>query len=147
MGAGDPRGPRRGALRPRQHGAVRLSRVGRREHERLGLLPVLRSQLAEPFDCPAEGELGAPETLDEVAAPAEPERLERLQLTIDRAVAAGDALAAHAVPYDDALPLDQQLGERAAVGAAGEERRGQRPAALCGGHLARAGAREAAGPV
>ena len=92
MRAGDPRGAAAGALRPRQRGAVRLRRVGRGEHERLRLLPVARPQLAQPLDRAAERELRAAEALDEVAAPAEAERLERAQLAVDGAVAAGDPL-------------------------------------------------------
>ena len=70
---------------------------------------------------PGERELRAAEALDEVAAPAGADRLEILQLAVDGAVAARDALGAHAVARDDPLPLEQQLRERAPVGAAGEE--------------------------
>ena len=118
--------------------------IGRGEHERLGLLAVLRSQLAQPLDCPAERELRAAQAFDEVAAPAEAERLERLQLAVDRAVAARDPLAAHPVARDDALALEQQLRERAPVGLAREQPRRLRPAALGRGHLAGAAAGEAA---
>ena len=108
--------------------------------------PSLRPQLAQPLDRAAERELRAAEPLDEVAAPAEAERLERLQLAVDRAVAAGDALGADAVARDDPLPLEQQLGERAAVGRGpAKSRAGERPAALRRGDLARArGARSGA---
>ena len=95
--------------------------IGRREHERLRLVLRRRAQLAQPLDRAGERELGAAEALDEVAAAAEAERLERLQLAVDGAVAAGDALGAHAVARDDAVALEQQLGERAAVGAPGEQ--------------------------
>ena len=114
MRAGDARRARAGALRPRQRGAVGLRRVGGGEHERVGVVPAL-AQLAQPLDRAAERELRAAEPLDEVAAPAEAERLERAQLGVDRAVAAGDALGADAVAGDDPLPLEQQLGERAPV--------------------------------
>ena len=142
--ARDSRGPRAGPLRPRQRGAVGLRRVGRREHERLLGLAVLRLQLPQPLDRAAEGELRAAEPLDEVAAAAEAERLERLQLAVDRAVAARDALGADSVADDDALALEHQLGKRAPVGAAGEETACERPAALGRGDLAGAAAREAA---
>ena len=102
-----------GPLRPRQRGAVGLGRVGGREHERLRLLAVLRPQLAQALDRAAERELRAAEAFDEVAAPAEAERLQRAQLAVDRAVAAGDPLGADAVACDDPVPLQQQLGEGA----------------------------------
>ena len=91
IGAGDTCGARSRALRPRQRSAVGLRRIGRREHERVALLVAL-AQLAQPFDGAAERELRAAEAFDEVAAPAEAERLERAQLGVDGAVAAGDAL-------------------------------------------------------
>ena len=122
------RRPARRARRPasaRQRGAVRLGRVGRREHERLGLLPVLRPQLAQPLDGAAERELRAAEPLDEVAAAAEAERLQRPQLAVDRAVAAGNPFGADAVAGDDPLPLEQQLGERRRSGPAGPEEAGR----------------------
>src|SRR6185312_16164980 len=51
------------------------------------------------------------------------------QLRVDGAVPPGNPLAAHAVARDDALPFEQQLGERATVGLAAEEALGPRPAA------------------
>jgi signal transduction histidine kinase len=139
--AGDARRPSACALRPRQRRAVRLRRIGGGEHERLRLAAFARPQLAQPLHRPAERELGAAEALDEVAAPARPERLERTQLLVDGAVAAGDALAADAVACDDALPLEQELRQRAPVEVAGEERRGERPTPLRRRHggCARAG--------
>src|SRR5947208_13855443 len=107
MGAGDPGGSRSGPLRPREGGTVGLCRVGRGEHEWLLLLAVLRLELPQTFDRAAERELGAAEPFDEVAAPAEPEGLERAQLTVDGAVAALDPFAADAVAGDDALALEQ----------------------------------------
>ena len=101
------------ALRPGQRRSVGLRWIGRGEHERVRLLALLRTELAEPLDRAAERELRSAEALDEVAAPAEPERLERLQLPVDRAVPADDPLAAHAVAGDDPLPLEEQLGEAA----------------------------------
>ena len=128
--ARDARGAAVRALRPRDRGAVRLRGIGGREHERLRLVAVARPQLAQPLDRAAERELRAAEPLDEVAAAAGPERLERAQLRVHGAVAAGDALAAHAVARDDALPLEQQLRERAAVRLPREEAGRERPAAL-----------------
>ena len=114
----DPRGAALRALRPRQRCAVGLRGIGGGEDERLRLLPVPRAQLAQPLDRPGQRELRAAEPLDEVAAAADAERLERAQLAVDGAVAAGDALAADAVARYDPLALEQQLGQRAAVGAA-----------------------------
>src|SRR5438067_599057 len=144
--AGRARGARRAyprATRPRQRRAVRLRGVGGREH--LHLVGPF-AQLAEPLDRAAERELRAAETLDEVAAPAEPERLERAQLRVHRAVAARDALGADAVTGDDALPLEQQLRERAPVGRAREQPLGARPAALSRGHGRRSCAGKAPWP-
>ena len=95
--------------------------------------PSARPQLAQPLDGSAERELRASEPLDEVAAAAEPERLERSQLAVDGSVAAGDPLCADAVARDDALPLEQQLGQRPAVGTCpgtvpGRVRKGAAPA-------------------
>ena len=112
---GDTRGATVRALRPRDCSAVRLRRVGGCEHERLRLVAVARTKLAQPLDRAAERELRAAEPFDEVAATAGAERLERAQLGVHRAVAAGNALTAHAVARDDALTLEQELGERAAV--------------------------------
>src|SRR5262249_59202920 len=118
--SGDARRPRAGPLGPWQRGAVRLRGISGRNHEsRLALWRV--AQLAEPLDGAAEGELGAAEALDEVPAAAETERLERTQLGVHRAVAAGDALGADGVPRDDPVPLEQQLGERAALTGARAE--------------------------
>ena len=82
---GNPRGPRARTLRPRKNGAVRLGRVGGREHAGDGLLGTV-AQLAQTLDRAAEGELRAAEAFDEVAPTAEPERLERTKLRVDRAV-------------------------------------------------------------
>src|SRR5437763_9248554 len=108
-GAGDAGGSRPRSLRPRQGGPVGLCRVGSRENEHVRLVAFARSELAQPFDCTAECELRAAEALDEVAAPAEAERLERLQLTVDGAEPAGDPFGADAVAGDDALALEQKL--------------------------------------
>ena len=113
MGACDAGRTRTGAPRPGKRRAVRLSRVGSGEDERFSVLGV--AELAKPLDSAGKGELRAAETLDEVAATADADRLERAQLRVDGAVAAGDALAADAVPGDDALALQQELGQRAPV--------------------------------
>src|SRR3954470_19021394 len=106
LGTCDASGARTRSLRPRQRRSVRLRGIGRGEHERLGVVAFARAQLAQPLDRAAERELRAAEPLDEVAAAAGTERLERPQLAVDRAVAAGDPLAANAVPGDDALPFE-----------------------------------------
>ena len=100
---------------PRQHAAVRLRRVGRGEDERLVVLDP--TELAQALDRAGERELRAAEPLHEVAASARADGLERLELAVDRPVAAGDALRTDAVPGDDSLPLEEQLGERPPVGA------------------------------
>ena len=132
---------RAGTLRPRQSGAVRLRRVRRRQHERLGFLVLTRAKLSQSLDRAGQCELRAAEPFDEVAAAADAERLERAQLTVDRAVPTGNPLAAHAVARDDPLTLQQQLRKRTRVGPSGEELVGQRPATLrcgdSGGSLAR----------
>src|SRR5207244_8114028 len=110
VGAGDARGARPGASRPGQRGTVRLGRIGGGEHERVRLLRRL-AQLAQAFHAAAEGELRAAEALDEVAAPAEAERLERAELRVDGAVAAWNPLRAYAVARHDPLALEQQLRE------------------------------------
>jgi hypothetical protein len=138
VGAGDPRGAGARALRPRERGAVGLRRVGRRKDERgrlLGLLP-------QALDRAWQRELRAAEALGEVAAAADAERLQLPQLAVDRRVAARDALRADPVSRDDAVPLEEQLGERARVGLAREEPGGRRPAALRRGDGVRPGARE-----
>src|SRR5436190_2726423 len=136
VGACDPRRASSGALRPGESGAVGLSRVGGGEHQRLLFLAVLGLELSQPLHGPAKRELGAAEPFDEVPAAAEPERLERPELAVDGAVTARDPFAADAVARDDALALEQELGERAPVGAAREQAAGQRPAALRRGDFA-----------
>ena len=131
--------------------AVGLRRVGRGKDERFGLLALARAQLPQPFHCAAERELRAAEPLDEVAASADAERLERLQLAVHRAVAAGDPLGADAVARDDPLALEQQLGESAAIGRCRRKSRSvsdQRPcvAVIPAERAAREAARAALGP-
>src|SRR5262249_4030609 len=89
------------------------------------------AQLAQSLDRAAERELRATEPFDEVAAPAQAKCLERPQFRVDRAVAAGDPLGADRITCDGAVPLEQQLGERARVGPrTGAESIGERPAPL-----------------
>ena len=111
MRAGDPRRPRSGAPRPGQDAAVRLRGIRRGKHERLVVFRL--AQLAQPLDSAGQRELRAAEALDEVAAPAGADGLERPQLPVDRAVAAGNPFSADAVARDDPLPLEQELCERA----------------------------------
>ena len=82
---GDPGRRAPAALRPRQRRSVGLRGIGGGEHERVRLVALARTQFAQPLDRAAERELRAPEALDEVAAAAEAERLERLQLAVDGA--------------------------------------------------------------
>ena len=89
------------------------------------------AELTEALDGTRERELRTAEPLDEVAAPADAERLERLQLRVDGAVPAADPLAANAVARDDPLALEEELCERPAIGGLGEQRRRERPPALC----------------
>ena len=125
--AGDARRPSTGSFRPRQRGAVRLRGIRCSQHQRVCVLAAL-TQLADPLDRAAERELCAAEPFDEVTATTETECLKRTQLCVHRAVAAGNALGAHAVAGDDALPLEQELGERAALRGACEQPLGARPA-------------------
>src|SRR5438874_3013318 len=153
-GAGDAGGSRPRSLRPRQGGPVGLCRVGSRENEHVRLIAFARSELAQPFDCAAECELGAAEALDKVAAPAEAKRLERLQLAVDRPVATRNPLRAYTVAHDDSLPLEQQLRERPPIRTGpgtwsrdrAEEAFRSRPAALRRRDLAGPVAREAPRP-
>ena len=111
-----------------------------RQDERLLLFILTRPQLAQPLDRARQRELGAAESFDEVTAAANAERLERAELAVHGAVPAGYPFATHAVARDDALPFEQELGESARVGSAGEELVRERPASLrrgdAGGALA-----------
>src|SRR6266508_5964402 len=124
------RGARAGALRPRQCRAVRLRRIRGGQHERLRLVSLARTQLAQALDRAGRRKLRAAEALDEVAATADAQRLEIAQLAVHGAVAAGDSLAADAVARDDALPLEQELSESAPVRPVREQPCRRRPAAL-----------------
>src|SRR5262249_35238621 len=109
---------------------------------------VERPELGQPLDGTRQRELRAAQTFDEVAAAADTEGLECAQLPVHGAVPTGNPLAAHAVARDDALPLEQQLCERARIGTAREEPVGEGPAPLrrrnSGGTLAREATRPAA---
>ena len=90
---GHPRSARTGSTRPRDRRAVRLGRIGGGEHEHVALVDRarrVRAKLAQPLDRTGQRELRTAETLDEVPAPADAERLERAQLAVDRAVPALD---------------------------------------------------------
>src|SRR4029077_10743457 len=117
LGAGDSSCSRAGPLRPRKRRAIRVRPIGRGPHEHLRVLAFPRSQLTEPLDRAAERELGTTEALDEVATPAEAERLERLPLGVDGGTPAGNTFGADAVAGDDALALEQELRQGAAVWA------------------------------
>src|SRR6266545_1757019 len=146
LGTGDAGRAAPSKLGPRQPGAVGLRRVGRSDHERLGLLALLGPKLAEPLDGAAERELRAAETFDEVATPAETEGLERLQLSVDRAIAAGDPFSTNAVSGHDPMSLEDELRKRAAIWLSRKQTIRRRPAALGGGDSGRAPPREAPRP-
>ena len=115
--AGDARRARARALRPRaaQRRTAAPDRPPR-ARARSGSSPSCGRSSRSRSTAPRQRELRAAEPLDEVAAAADAERLEVAQLAVDRAVAAGDSFAAHAVARDDPLPLEQELGERAPLG-------------------------------
>ena len=118
VGAGDARRAAGRSLRPGKHTSVGLGRIGGGQYERVGSRRPARTQLAQALDRAGERELGSAEPLDEVAAAAESQHLERLQLAVDGAVAARDSLGANAVAGHDALALEQELGQRSPVRAA-----------------------------
>ena len=144
MRARNSGGARTGAPGPRQRGAVGLSRIGRREHERVvvGAGP----ELAQALDSAGERELGSAEAFDEVAPATGADRLEGAQLAVDGPVATRDALTANAVSHDDSLALQQELRERTTVDGRREQPGRQRPATLRRGRLCRPRAREPARP-
>src|SRR5919206_2345208 len=120
------------ALRPGQRRAVGLRRVGGGEHERRAL--VVGPLAAQALDRAGQRELRPAEALDEVAAPAGADGLELRERVVQAGEAAGDALGQHLLARDDAVALEQQLGQRAPparrLGRRAEQRLGQRPAAL-----------------
>src|SRR4051794_12716841 len=135
VGAGHPLGTAVVvALRPRQRRPVRLGRVGGGEHQRRRLLELDPAGGPQPLHRAGQRELGAAEPLDEVAPPRDAERLQRAQRVVQGREAAGDPLGQHLLAGHDAVPLEQELGERTAalagVGGRLEQRRSQRPAAL-----------------
>ena len=133
------------ALRPGQRGAVGLRRVGGGEHERRRGRARLAGVGTQALDRAGQRELRTAEALDEVAAPADAEGLEVAERVVERGEAARDALGEDLLTGDDAVALEQQLGQRAALGpglgAAAEDPARQRPTALdgrLGGRAARA---------
>ena len=82
--SGDPGCTCSGPSWPRQGRAVRLSRVGRSEHEHLILRS--RAKLAQPLHGSGKRELRPAETLDEVPATTAADRLEGTKLAVDGAV-------------------------------------------------------------
>ena len=128
VSAGDAGRPRTRPSRPRQRRAVGLSGICRGEHERIVLDPT--PELPQPFHRTGERELRPAEPFHEVSTPTGAKGLERAQLAVDGAVAAGDALAADPVAHDDALALEQQLREGAPVDGGREQPCRQRPATL-----------------
>ena len=103
------------ALGPRQRRAVGLRRIGGGQHDRRRLL--VGALRAQALDGAGQGELRAAEALDEVAAPAHAERLELAEGVVEDREAAGDPLGQHLLAGDDAVALEQQLGQRAPAGA------------------------------
>ena len=128
---GDTGGTSTGAARPRQGSSIGLRRIGRGEHERLGLVAApRRPELTKPLDRTWQRELRTAETFDEVPAPADAERLERLQLRVHGAVSTANPLATNTVAGHDALALEQELGERSPIRRPREQRGRERPAPL-----------------
>src|SRR4029450_8633673 len=95
VGPRDASGTSPGPLRPRQGGAIGLGRVGGGGDQGLNATrsSITGAQLAQALDRASERELGSAEAFHEVPATAEAERLERLQLAVDGAAAAGNARA------------------------------------------------------
>jgi hypothetical protein len=103
--------------------------------------------LTEALDGSGQSELRSTQSLDEVAPAAGAQRLEAPQLTVHGRVPTGHALAADAVAGDDALALEEQLGECARVRVALEDRRRAGPAPLCRSDRIGPAAREATWPA
>ena len=112
--------------------------------------PSLGGQRAQALDRAGEGELGAAEALDEVAAAGGAEQLEVAELRVEGREAARHALGEDGLAGDDPVALQHQLRLGAEAGAGGggvgEERRGQRPAALDRGAGGRSGGGRSGGP-
>ncbi len=132
-----------------ERGAVGLGGVGGGDHERARALAAglractysresQRGRGAQPLDGSGERELCAAHALDEVAAPADAERLELGERVVEQREAALDALGEDLLASDDAVALEQELGECAPAlaraggpfGPAAEDPLGERPAAL-----------------
>ena len=142
---GDAGRPSARAPRPRQRCAVRLGRVGRREHERV--VVGVGAQLAQPLDGAGERELRPAEPFDEVAATTGADRLERPQLAVDGAVPAGER-PRRARRRATTIPCRSSSSSASArrSTAVGKSRVGERPASLRRGRPGGAGAREPAWP-
>src|SRR3954447_4824998 len=95
-------------LRPLEDRSVGLGRIGRREHERRGLVVV--TLRAQALDRAGKRELRAAEALDEVPAAGDADGLERRELVVEGGEAARDALGEDLLAGDDAVALEQQLG-------------------------------------
>ena len=67
---------------------------------------------AQALDGAGQGELRAAHALDEVAAPADAECLEARERVVEHREATLDPLGEHLLARDDAVALEQQLGER-----------------------------------
>ena len=148
LAAGQDHVRARHARRPARVVAVGPATAARRRRAERGRRPrarpagVLGRLGAQPLDGAGERELSAAESLDEVAAARDAERLELGQLGVDRREAARHALGEHLLAGQDPVALEHQLGQRAAPRRRGrpraEQRCGQRPAALDLGRGARA---------
>ena len=136
--SGDTGRARTRTSRPRQCSAVRLRRVGRREHEHV--VVGARALLAQPLDGARQRELGSAEALDEVAAD-DSRRSSRVLAAHRRPLRTHPRSPSPRTPslHHDPLPLEQQLraeradrrrpgrGERSATSALGS-RSCRRPA-------------------
>ena len=117
---GGRRARRPRARRARPHasateGRRRTAVPGRRRRARARSSSSASRSSRSRSTAPGERELRAAEPLDEVAAAAGADGLERRQLPVDGAVPARDPLGADAVTRHDPLPLEQELRERAPV--------------------------------
>ena len=70
---------------------------------------------AQSLDRPRQGELGSSEPLDEVAAPRDAERLELCELGVTAENPPGIPSATDVLAGEDAVALEQELGERSAA--------------------------------
>ena len=127
---------RRFASRPAQGCPERVGGVRGREHLRARRL--VGAHGPQPLDGGRQRELGAAQALDEIAAPRRAERLQVGQLAVESGEPARDPLGQNSLAGDDAVALQQHLGDRAhprsVRRSVREQRRGERPAPL---HLRR----------